>query len=132
MTTKKQNDNRLQYFVCGFMNTEQGGKANPNADAHSAVRQRSSALPVSQHHVVDLARVAHLDLGEPGRVQERPVLGGRALPSLRLHQHVEGVELGREGPRAVLQQQGLHQQHAAPWWRGSRGDKVWFLNILYH
>src|SRR4029434_3776356 len=71
---------------------------------------RSAAV---QDGVVELARALDLDAGEAGGGEEAGVLGGAALPALRLHQHVEGVELRRQRPPAVLMQQGLHQQHPA-------------------
>lgn len=53
-------------------------------------------LFVSQHGIVDLPSEAVLDVGEAGGGQEGSVLSGRPLPSLRLNQHVEGVELHGE------------------------------------
>lgn len=70
-------------------------------------------LFVSQHGVVDLPGEAVLDVGEAGGGQQGSVLSGRPLPSLRLNQHVEGVELHGERARAVLVEQRLHQQHGA-------------------
>lgn len=70
-------------------------------------------LFVSQHGVVDLPGEAVLDVGEAGGGQQGSVLSGRPLPSLRLNQHVERVELHGERARAVLVEQRLHQQHGA-------------------
>lgn len=72
-----------------------------------------SCLFVSQHSVVDLPGEAVLDAGETRSSQQGCILSSRALPALRLHQHVQGVELRRQRARSILVQQRLHQQHAA-------------------
>lgn len=74
---------------------------------------RASRLFASQHSVVDLPSEAVLDVGETRSSQQGCILSSWALPALRLHQHVQGVELSREGAWSILVQQRLHQQHAA-------------------
>ncbi|KAB1252503.1 LINE-1 retrotransposable element ORF2 protein [Camelus dromedarius] len=53
-----------------------------------------------------------VDAGEAGGRQERAVLRGRPLPALRLHQHVEGVELRGQRPPPVWVQEALDDQDA--------------------
>lgn len=74
---------------------------------------RASCLFVSQHSVVDLPGEAVLDVGETRSSQQGCILSSGALPALRLHQHVQGVELDRQRAGSILKQQRLHQQHAA-------------------
>lgn len=66
-----------------------------------------------QDGVVGLSGPTHLNVVEAGLVEDVCVLGRRALPALRLHQHVEGEGLSHDGPSSVLKQHGLHQQDAA-------------------
>lgn len=89
-----ESTSRLQsYFLCGFL------YFHPLSDR--------------QDGVVRLPGPAHLNVAEAALTEHVRVLGRRALPALRLHQHVEGVNLRHDGPSPVLKQHRLHQQDAA-------------------
>lgn len=66
-----------------------------------------------QDGVVRLAGATDLHVVEADLVEHVCVLGRRALPALRLHQHVEGEDLSHDGASSVLKQHGVHQQDAA-------------------
>lgn len=77
-----------------------------------------------QDGVIGLAGPAHLNVAEAGLVEHVGVLGWRALPALRLHQHVEGEDLSHDGPSSVLKQHGFHQQDAAACQEGRTRTKT--------
>lgn len=77
--------------------------------------QTHGELPPGEDGIINAPRSPALDVLEAGGSQERPVLGGGPLPALRLHQHVQRVQL--RGPRApsVCIQEAFDHQDAAAW-----------------
>lgn len=113
-------DTEQQLFLtCSFVQTSQSSRGLEMFkfdSLHFASLDCPHISPSSfdgQDGVVGLAGPADLNVLKAGLVEHVGVLGWRALPALRLHQHVEGEYLSHDGAPPVLKQHGFHQQDAA-------------------
>lgn len=76
-----------------------------------------------QDGIVDPASPPDLDVGKACSGEECCILRSLPLSALRLHQHVEGIQLGSYWAAIVFMQERFHQQHAATWPQNTAGSE---------